>query len=262
MSESDDLKGFLEKKFSEVDKRLQQSADSSMKAHEDTRKEVSRLGGMVSHLWEKVEGSDYPIKKADSWSETPGEEIAAEMEKKQPPRPKKPSLTDEITDQDLRMHAMHGQLIGLDGKMEMIREDMNILKTQVASKEELASALKALDVQTRAMGISPKQQGKVDERSGGRRLIDFFIWMAQEREGQKFTLAGFAALTGLVTALGTTYAILTGRLPLPNSSTPHVIQERFEQQAPPAPPFMPTSSSAPKSSSPGGDSKTSPGEGH
>jgi hypothetical protein len=276
MSDSEDLKGFLEQKFSEVDKRLQQSADSSLKAHEQTRKEVSRLGGMVAHLWEKVEGGEPPgPKRSDSWNQVTGDEIAAYAAgdrspdllagKMTPPRPKKPSLTDEVTDHDLRMHAMHGRLIGLDGNVETIKEDMNILKTQVASKEELAHALKALEIQTRAMGISPKKQGKIDERPTLRRMLDFFMWMAQEREGQKFTLSAFAALTGLVTAMGTTYAIVTGRLPLPNSTAPsHVLHTPYEGPAPAsqvAPPLLPTSSSAEKSPSPGGGAKTTSGGG-
>jgi hypothetical protein len=83
---------------------------------------------------------------------------------------------------------------------------------------------KRLSTIQKAMGIKSD-----DERST---IGEFFKWIMKSREGQKFVLAGFAALTSLITALGTVYALATGRLPMPDSPRGQVIHEQAPAASP------------------------------
>jgi hypothetical protein len=245
------LKNYLGEKFKEL-------GDRSLQEHEATRGMVTELTAkvehtqaVVGHLWKKVEGSDPPPPpngKGNSLSLPPlaTREIGVS-------KPTKKAIRDQITDHDMDLQGMHGQLIAANSQITEIKDGLNIFRTQVVTKDDFSYALKALDVQTRAMGISPTKQGKVDGRSVGQRFTDFIAWMVREREGQKFVLSAFAALTGLITAIGTTYAIVTGRLPLPNQTAPiHYVPETFS----PPTRSLPEAPQEEKSSSSGRDPAT------
>lgn len=94
-------------------------------------------------------------------------------------------LTERVTSSELELSAMRSEVIATNAKLDLV---------------------------VKAMGIKGK-----DEKTA---LGELVRWLMKSREGQKFVLAGFAAFTSLITALGTTYALATGRLPVPTSPVP------------------------------------------
>ena len=86
--------------------------------------------------------------------------------------------------------------------------------------ERLETAIAQNERQLKAMGLRPASETK--DRGALLRFLDLLGWMLQEPEGRRFGLTALGALTSLVTALGTTYALVTGRLPLPHDPVPAV----------------------------------------
>jgi len=196
----DDLKVFLEGQFANIDQRITE-------AQQLTHTQIKRLEGKVNTLWHRVEGSLPPDMMPSGSSLIPI--IVPPSEPRLPiprPDPVKPKggLTKQVTDHSMELAAVNANL--------------NVLTDQVGALTKLTK------VQTTAMGISPTKAGETDERSAGQKFGDFLTWLMREREGQKFALAALAAITGLVTAIGTSYAIITGRLPMPTSPAPTHIQ--------------------------------------
>jgi hypothetical protein len=72
-------------------------------------------------------------------------------------------------------------------------------------KTALSSVLEINKEQSKALGVG------VDVK----RSAEFLDWIMTTKAGQRWVLTVFAALTSLITAVGTTYALITGRLPLP-----------------------------------------------
>jgi hypothetical protein len=186
---------------------LRQNADQSLDAHEQTRKHVDRLAvnvvlnmEMTRTLWTHSFGDRPPPKPPES-----GQSLALlEHPSARIPRPSERGVVKtsrasdpavdaaiaehkrQITDHDGLIYSLKGEIIAVDAQVKEI-----------------------LNLQKRQMGIRETK----DERVLLRRLADALL----SRQNQKFVLLMVGAITGLVTACGTTYALVTGRLPLPSS---------------------------------------------
>lgn len=231
-----DIKDTVDDRFKTVEIRLRDQADQSLQSHEATRKQVGALGRMVTTLWREVKGSDPPPPEGGGM----------------PPTAVMP-MDEKLSEHDLTIAAIQGQIIAIDSKANAIKDDAAASKAAAEKALEKTTALEgqtkeALTLaketkelnerQLKAMGVKTEAEEKSRVLT---KLVDLCIWMFKEREGQKFALAGFAALTSLVTALGTTYAIITGRLPLPNS-TPPTVQEPYARPLPSPPTPSPSAS--------------------
>lgn len=213
-------------------------AERTIAAQEDMRKQVVHLTKMTYSLWRNVRGDDPPPPPP-----TPEEsfEQAAKDPLKQTGSQKaiKPlgDLTEDVeeTAETIASHA----------------SDIAIIHTQISDVKKRQDEL--LSLQKEQMGKKDEQ----DPRSVGARILDGLVWVVKEREGQKFAATMIAGLTGLVTALGTTYAIVTGRLPLPTSpvNQPALVSPSPAPALPPAP--SPTTSFAPRRSPPASSSSSS-----
>lgn len=111
------------------------------------------------------------------------------------PSPPPVPIIKRVTESNLDVESLRGTVIAVDAKVGELAEVVNTIKDQNSR-------------QLQALGT---------EEKGIAALVS---WMFKEKDGQKFFFSAFAAITGLVTAIGTTYALLTGRLPMPNSPPP------------------------------------------
>lgn len=186
------LDGHMDRSFSTFRREM---IDLSLKEHEKTRRHVAHVTSMTRALWIEVFGKDKP---------PPGGGDAISFALTEPDtnpghtrglRPIDDLPSGKISEHDATLAGFQGQLIAVDAKVE------SLVKLQ---KEQ--------------MGLRD-----ADDRSVGRRIVDGFLWLTTKRAGHKFALTLVAALTSLVTALGTTYALSTGRLPLPIAPTSHQI---------------------------------------
>lgn len=177
-----DLKAYLEERFNSV-----------MDAHHKTQEEVQEVketqGKMlvvqqenrrsIRALWNAV-GVSNPPPPGDG-PETPVNLLKKDEE-----------ILGKVTSSDLDMEALKGTVIAVDSKVGELSKIVQEVKDQNSR-------------QLQALGT--EQKG----------FLGLIQWMLKEKDGQKFFFSAFAAVTGLVTALGTTYALMTGRLPMPNA---------------------------------------------
>lgn len=197
-------------------------ADSSLREHEKTRRHVAHVTKMTTQLWSEVFGRDKPPPggPGDDGLNFALTEPDTDPGHTKGSRPILPTTapSGKISEHDATLAGLQGQVIAVDGKVETLVEQVSALTK----------------LQKEQMGL---HEG--DERSIVRRIVDGTVWLFTNRAGRKFALTLIAALTSLVTALGTTYALATGRLPLPSANTPSIVQP-----APPAPPAPSTSASS------------------
>lgn len=210
---ADDIKGDLRK-------QIQVNADISLKNHEETRREilgirtnveslqgsVSGLHGTVGVLWRKVNGPNVPLPK------TSGEyrQIDASVAKEKP-------LAQTVSDHNLDLQALNAQVRVLDTKVDEAKKAADDAKDAAKHGSNIAEKVLAMNEQQNVslgIGISV------------RRIGEFFVW-AKTKEGQRYIATILGAATSLVTAMGTTYAILTHRLPSPVSPPPATVQTVF-----------------------------------
>lgn len=181
---------------------MTENADRSLQAHESTRRHVARLATMVKKMWTKVYGSDPPPPAGDdedlSFSMTepttkPGAKTNASLQTAAV------KLERHVSEHDATLDGMSGRLITLSSNQNQLAEQVKLL-----------------------IGLQKEQMGRrdEDERPLLQRLFDGLGWIARERDGRRFALTLIAAVSGLVTAFGTSYAIMTGRLPSPTSPVP------------------------------------------
>lgn len=180
-----DLKKFLEERF-----------DTVMEAHQKTREEVQMVKETQDILVVGQRENRQSIRAL--WN-------AVGLSEPPPPGAKAPvnvnllkkdeEILDKVTSSDLDMEALKGTVIAVDSKVGELTKVIQEVKDQNSR-------------QLQALGT---------EQKGFLALIQ---WMIKEKDGQKFFFSAFAAVTGLVTALGTTYALMTGRLPMPNAPLP------------------------------------------
>lgn len=181
-----ELKQFLESKFKEV-------SDNSTKNHETTRQELGAVRRTSWLLWRHAFGSDPP---KPGPGEDPSHHLTLKPEDEELLKPHlerikaKPgveAIGQKISAHELDIAGLHGMVISMDAKMN--------------------DAMTELREQSKQMSI-------------GRKGRDYLF----SRQGLKDVATLIAGATGLLTALGTTYALVTGRLPLPITTPPPAAQ--------------------------------------
>ena len=179
---------------------IKEGTDRTLAAHEGTRRHVVRLTKMVGEVWKEVYGSKPPPPPPGKDAELSfalSDEDDTRTTKTGEEEPEKPRMFEQVSEHDSTLEGLHAQIIVTDGRTAKVEETVGEL----------------LKLQKEQMG----KKNPDDERGVLRRLVDGMLWGIKEREGQKFLLTMVASITGLITALGTTYALMTGRLPMPNS---------------------------------------------
>lgn len=174
----------------------------SMHAHEQTRRNIVYLTRGYAELYREVKGEDPPP--------PPPEDDGTFMEALKPPRPRLPShpeskplvdLTKAVSENDSDIDEVKGRLLKVESQTSETRDQVGEL----------------LKLQKEQMGRPDKVE---DRRTSFSKLVDGFLWALRDREGQKTVGAVGAFIFSTVTAIGTWYAIFTGRLPLPNTALP------------------------------------------
>lgn len=169
---------------------------------EATRRQVVHLTKMVAVIWNEVKGDEPPPTPPGPNDDTSFME-AATVKPLPDAKPVKPiaDLAEQVSEHDNDIAGVTGRLI--------------VVETQTSE---------LLRLQKEQMG----KKDPDDQRTILTRAFDGLTWIIREREGQKFALQIIAGLTGLLTAAGTFYALLTGRLPMPNAPppTPALIEHR------------------------------------
>lgn len=210
-----ELKADLDKDLISVKTTVTQQADRTIASQENTRQQVVHLTKMTYSLWRNVRGSDPPPPPPTA------EEVSFQEAAKDPLRQTgsqktiKPldDLTEEVEKTGKKVSTHDGDIAGIHGQLLVMKN----------SQAEL------LALQKEQMG---KKDKGADRRSVFARIADSMIWVVKEREGQKFAATMIAGLTGLITALGTSYALMTGRLPIPTAIPPQQVGTAYVAPAP------------------------------
>ena len=187
---SEDVKG--------INQHVTDTTNTVLRSHQAMRHQLVHVTKMTATMWRRVMGSEpppAPPPRSEDVSFTEAhQEGVAEAEKE-----RQPSLVDEV------------EKIGeQQGEIDELRGQLLAVKSQTA---ELLS-------------LQKEQMGKKDPNDQRRtlaKLVDGFLWVLKEREGQKTAGAIVAGITGIITAAGTWYALVTGRLPMPNTTAPTAI---------------------------------------
>lgn len=205
------LKNFADDIKTELKRDIRANADISIKNHEETRKEIHGIRGevhgltnTVNILWRKVNGPNIPPPK------TSGEyrRVDQSLVKEKP-------LAQSVSDHNLDLQSLRAQMIGLDKKVDGLGD-----KVQETTK----AVDEAKGVARQVLVMNERQNASLGIDVSIRRIGEFVLWL-KTKEGQRYAATLFAATTSLITALGTTYAIMTKRLPLPSdAAAPPTVQ--------------------------------------
>jgi hypothetical protein len=173
----------IDDEFGAVKDRIAQNADDSLKHHEQTRKDVAQIRGHVIALWRKVNGSDppSPAQKLDEEGRVVEETPFGHRKKKEE--------TLAVT-------------VPLDELAEAGFAKASALDLEVAAlRAETMTGFVKLDTQIK--GVMSLNKVQSDYAGIGKKGRAYLF----SREGIKATATLIAAVTGLVAALGTCYAI-------------------------------------------------------
>lgn len=206
--------------FRGLQRQMKEDTTRTLSAHETTRRHVMHMSTMTAELWKEVFGNKPPPPPPDRDSEL---SFVVTVDPDPPPEVTKATgkhgrMRDRVDTQDATLDAVHGRLLALHSRQD----------------EQDASLAELLKLQKEQMG----KKDPNDHRSILARVLNGIAWAVKEREGQKFLLTLIAGISGLITAIGTTYAILTGRLPIPTPTPPVPVLAEPR----PAPPALPSSS--------------------
>jgi predicted component of type VI protein secretion system len=191
----EDMKGLFAK--------IKDNADQSLHAHEITRRQVSYLTSMVKILWTTVKGSVPPPALGDQdfstafEGNTPAPKTPKVPRPDEPVRQKQPSLHEQVSEHDLSLQTIAGQMINVSASANDANKKIDAVSATADEAKRKIDQLLAL--QREQMG----KRNPADMRGFIRRFGSGFVWLLTEREGHKFALA-------LITAIGTAYAIATG----------------------------------------------------
>ena len=221
----EELKADHNKDIQGLHKIVKQEADRTIAAQESTRRQVVHLTQMTYSLWRNVRGSEPPPPPPSAHEDISFTEAAKETaeEKLRQTGSQKPilpldDLADEIEKTAGKVSSHDNDIAGVTGRL-------------LAVESQTAEVLR---LQKEQMG--KKDKNRKDERGLFTRLVDGLVWAVRDREGQKTVGAVVAGITGIITALGTWYALLTGRLPLPSTPTQPAHALTAPAPAPPPPP--------------------------
>jgi hypothetical protein len=214
-----ELKSDLDKQVSGVNTLVKQQADRTIVAQEGTRRQVVHLTKMTYSLWRNVRGSDPPPPPPAA---NEAEDISFAEAAKDPLRQTgsnraiKPldDLTEELEKNAALVSTHDGDIAAVQGRLLVVETQNKMVIRQ--NEEVIGQNAELLKLQKEQMG---KKDPK-DVRGALTRLVDGVIWAFKEREGQKFTMIVLGGATSLITAIGTTYALISGRLPMPTHPPP------------------------------------------
>lgn len=211
------LKNFADDIKSDLRKQIQDNADISIKNHEETRKEMTGIKGevhgltnTVNVLWRKVNGPNVPPPK------TSGEyrQVDATLSKEKP-------LIQSVSDHNLDLQSLQGQVKVLDTKVDIVGKSAE--QAVKAAEEAGAAAHQGREIAEKVLAMNEQQNASLGIGVSVRRIGEFFTW-AKTKEGQRYVATILGAATSLVTALGTSYALVTHRLPAPNGPVPETVR--------------------------------------
>lgn len=216
-----ELRSDLDKQVSGVNTLVKQQADRTILAQEGTRRQVVHLTQMTYSLWRNVRGSDPPPpppaagEVADiSFSEAAKDPLRQTGSKVKVIKPLD-DITEELAENTAKLEKSVALVSTHDGDIAAVQGRLLVVEAQ--NKEVIQQNHELLKLQKEQMG---KKDPK-DARSLSTRLADGVAWAFREREGQKFMMIVIGGATSLITALGTTYALMSGRLPMPTQPPPH-----------------------------------------
>ena len=190
--------------------RVKENTETVLKTHAASRRQIVHLTRMVSTLWKKVLGPTPPPPPPPPGDDTSFLDAAKDASANGGTK----AIPEVLSEHDLDIAGIHGRLLTLES------QNQELLKLQ---KEQMGK----------------KDPNAEDDRGILTRLVDAIVWSVKEREGQKYTLMLIAGFTSLVTAMGTVYALMTGRLPVVTQPAAPPI---YQYAPPPFPP--PTQPSA------------------
>ena len=140
-----------------VDHRLQSHQDSSMQAHEATRRHVVQLTNMVKVLWRNVKGSDPPPPATNGELSFSMSEPIVKAAGEGPPLDEKVSLHD-------------GSIASVQGQLIAVSSTANETKAQVAE----------------LLTLQKEQMGKhEDDIAAVKRVADTVRWLMFTSDGRK-----------------------------------------------------------------------------
>ncbi len=195
------LKNFADDIKTNLKKDIAANADISVRNHEETRRglitlrnELHEVKGTVHILWRKVNGPNAPPPQSSGEYRL----VSERLEKEKP-------LTQSVSDHNLDLESLKAQVMVLDKKSDELAS--RVEQTGGEVREARGIALQVLEMnkeQSASLGIGVSIQ----------KIGDFLAWL-KTKQGQRYAATLFAAATSLITALGTSYALFTNRLPAP-----------------------------------------------
>lgn len=211
------LKNFATDIKEDLKREIQANADISIRNHEETRKRLDSFGrdlhsvdSKVDVLWKKVHGPNVPPPRSSG-------EYRFHLAKGDDSKP----LQETVSNHDLSIQSLQAEVKVLTQQVKTseaasveAREAATSAKGGVAEVRQIAEQVLAMNKeQSESLGIGVSLA----------RIGEFLHWL-KTKQGQRYAATMFAAATSLVTALGTTYALMTNRLPAPTDPVPVIYQ--------------------------------------
>lgn len=218
------LKNFATDIKEDLKKEIQANADISIRNHEETRKRLDAFGkdlhsvdNKVDVLWKKVHGPNVPPPKSS------GEyRLHIERERASAPKP----LAQSVSDHDLSIQSLQAEMKTLTEQVKTSETAANEAREAAKlAKEEAEGAKKGMaevkGIAEEVLAMNREQSQNLGIGVSLARIGEFFVWL-KTKQGQRYAATMFAAATSLITAMGTTYALVTKRLPAPTDPVPAV----------------------------------------
>jgi len=216
------LKNFAQDIKDDLKKEIQANADISIRNHEETRKRLDSFGrdlhsvdSKVDVLWKKVHGPKVPPPKSSG-------EYRLHLDK-QAQEGAKP-LAESVSDHDLRIESLQADMKVLTEQVKtseaaarQAKEAADKAKDEASDAKDATREVKEIAQEVLAMNRMQNQNLGIGVSLRG--IGEFFQWL-KTKQGQRYAATMFAAATSLVTAMGTSYALITKRLPTPTDPVP------------------------------------------
>ena len=199
----DEMAKTVQADMSKLSAKMSADTEALLRSHEATRRQVVHVTRVSAKIWRAVMGNVEPPRPPSPGDDTSFMEAQKEG-LSEGVREKSPSLVDEF---EGKIGAQQGEIDELRGQLLAVK----------------ATAAEVLRLQREQMGKKDPNDKKKDKRSSIEKLVDGFLWVLKDREGQKTAGAIVAGITGILTAAGTWYALMTGRLPMPNAQHSHPV---------------------------------------
>lgn len=237
------LKNFATDIKEDLKKEIQANADISIRNHEETRKRLDAFGkdlhsvdNKVDVLWRKVHGPNVPPPKSSG-------EYRLHLDKESASAPK--PLAQSVSDHDLSIQSLQAEVKTLTEQVKTsetaaqeAREAAKLAKEEAEGAKKAATEAKSGMTEVKGIAQEVLAMNKEQSQNLGigvslARIGEFFVWL-KTKQGQRYAATMFAAATSLITAMGTTYALVTKRLPAPTDPVP-TVHTVYVQSPGPAP---------------------------